>query len=226
MLARFFAFLVWGLLAATLAFWALRLGSRAQTIPTHATPVTAAAKAQGDLTRLFGAAPAASAAGPGAPSVASGNNRFKLLGTFASRAEPERLGWATIAVDGGHPRTYTVGSTLAGTDWVVRSISHRQAVLGPEGGGNGVTLDLPALPAAATGTLPAGALAVGAQPGPLSPAARQTPPMMAPQPVAPMAPPPAAPSVPHTEGEALASPAVPAQPPGVAPAPPASAPVN
>ena len=120
---------------------------------SHATPVTAGTAAQGDLNRLFGT-PAAS--GPAAVAALPTQSRFKLLGTVAAaHASEASSGWATIAVDNGTPRTYSVGTTLAGTDVVLKSVALRKAVLADANGRPSVTLELPALPAPATGKMPA-----------------------------------------------------------------------
>jgi general secretion pathway protein C len=162
MTARIFAFLVWAVLAACVAFWGLRLGSRPAAVPLHATPVTGVGSAQGDLSRLFGAgAPTQEAAAP----AAAANTRFKLLGTFAAKGQESQAGWATVSVDNGPARTYRIGATLAGTELVLQQVSLRGARIGPEGASSTVTLELPALPAPATGKLP-DANGLSGQPGP------------------------------------------------------------
>lgn len=164
MTARIFAFLVWAVLAACVAFWGLRLGSRPAAVPVHATPVTGVGSAQGDLSRLFGAgAPTQEATAP----VAAASARFKLLGTFAAKGQESQAGWATVSVDNGPARTYRIGATLAGTELVLQQVSLRGARIGPEGASSTVTLELPALAAAATGRLPdANSGLSGQPPGP------------------------------------------------------------
>jgi general secretion pathway protein C len=83
-----------------------------------------------------------------------------------------------IAVDGKPPKAFVVGAQLDG-DLVLQSVSLRTASIGPAQGAASVRLELPALPAAATGTLaPLGS----GSPGAGMPA---LPPIAAPQPVPP-----------------------------------------
>lgn len=155
MLARLSAFVVWALVAATAVFWGLRLLARPQSAPSYALTVGEATTMRGDLTRLFGAAPVAAANNqPAAPELAS---RFKLLGIMAPKpaaTEPShRSGYALIAVDGKPARAFAVGSSLdAGL--VLQSVSLRTASIGPAEGAPAVKLEMPGLPAPATGTLP------------------------------------------------------------------------
>ena len=92
-----------------------------------------------------GAAPAA------APELAS---RFKLLGVMASKQGD--AGYALIAVDAKPARAYAVGAPLDG-NLVLQSVSLRKAEIGPAQGSAALTLEVPALPTAATGTLPSAA---------------------------------------------------------------------
>lgn len=165
MLARLCAFVIWALVAASAVFWGLRLLVRAPAAPTNAVAVGDAAAVRVDLTRLLGAAPVA------APlAVAEVSSRFRLIGIMAPKA-PAAAGHgggvALIAVDGKLPRAYAVGSSLDG-DLVLQSVSLRTAAIGPSQGAAIVTLELPPLPVAATGTLPspvAGFAPAGAKPG-------------------------------------------------------------
>jgi general secretion pathway protein C len=105
-------------------------------------------------------------------------------------------GVALIAVDGKLPKAYQVGSALDG-ELVLQSVSLRSAAIGPVRGSPTVTLELPPLPAAATGTLPVPAAAfapAGAAPGvpPRVSAQALSPQIM---PVPPGAAPPASPPV-------------------------------
>ncbi len=148
MLARLTAFLVWALVAASAVFWGLRLLVRPQPAPAYAMAVGDAGALRGDLTRLLGATPTAPSATPAAPELAS---RFKLLGVMASRQGD--AGYALIAVDAKPARAYPVGSPLDG-NLVLQSVSLRSAAIGPAQGGAALTLEVPPLPTAATGTLP------------------------------------------------------------------------
>ncbi len=148
MLARLTAFVVWALVAATVVFWGLRLMVRAPGAPAHAVAVGDAGALRGDLTRLLGATPSTPSATPAAPELAS---RFKLLGVMASRQGES--GYALIAVDAKPARAYAVGAPLDG-NLVLQSVSLRSAAIGPAQGGAALTLEVPPLASAATGTLP------------------------------------------------------------------------
>lgn len=162
MLARLCAFVIWALVAATAVFWGLRLFVAAPSAPPGAVAVGDAAEVRVDLTRLLGAAPVAPAA-----AVAEASARFKLLGimappgsTLGNPSNPSNAaqGVALIAVDGKLARAYRVGAALD-AELVLLSVSLRSAAIGPARGAPTVMLNLPALPAAATGTLPAPGLA-------------------------------------------------------------------
>lgn len=173
MLARLTAFVVWALVAATAVFWGLRLLVRPQPAPTYAVAVGDAGALRGDLTRLLGATPATpSAAAAAAPELAS---RFKLLGVMASKYS-QGDGYALIAVDAKPARAYAVGAPLDG-DLVLQSVSLRSAAIGPAQGSPALTLEVPVLPAAATGTLPppTDGLKFGAAAAPPPPAGGQAP---------------------------------------------------
>ncbi len=149
MLARLTAFVVWSLVAATAVFWGLRLLVRPQPAPAYAVAVGDAGGVRGDLARLLGATPSAPSAGPAAaPELAS---RFKLLGVMASKQGD--AGYALIAVDAKPARAYAVGAPLDG-NLVLQSVSLRSAAIGPAQGSAAVTLEVPPLPTAATGSLP------------------------------------------------------------------------
>ena len=155
MLARFAAFIVWALVAASVVFWALRLFVRAPAAPPHSVAVIGAATAQGDLTRLLGAAPVAPAAAAAlAPELAS---RFRLIGVIAPKGKPNApvtgQGVALISVDGKPARAFGIGTRLD-RDLVLQSVSLRAASIGPAQGEASVKLELPPLPLPATGKLP------------------------------------------------------------------------
>jgi general secretion pathway protein C len=205
MLARLAAFVIWSLVAATAVFWALRFAARSPQAPPYAVAVGKSAPMRGDLTRLFGAPPlvaaTAEAAAPEAPS------RFKLVGVMAPRTNPDReaapYGLALIAVDGKPAKAYSVGSRLD-NDLVLQSVGHRSASIGPAQGERSVLLELPALPAPATGVLPGPGAPVPAAPVPM----RMPPPSAAPVPQGP-APVPVAPA-PVMQAPAMQPQAVPA----------------
>jgi general secretion pathway protein C len=167
MFARLSAFVIWSLVAATAVFWALRFTARPLPAPAYAVAVGKSVPIRGDLTRLFGAAPVVAVAVEAAPEASS---RFKLVGVMAPRAGEARAsagnGLALIAVDGKPARAFAVGSHLD-SDLVLQSVSHRSASLGPARGQRSVLLELPVLPAPATGVLPGpGGPAAMVQPSP------------------------------------------------------------
>jgi general secretion pathway protein C len=190
MQARLLAFLLWAAVAATLVFWALRLGARAPAVPAQAVAVSTAAGARGDLGRLLGQPAAQSEEQPQAPPEAG---RFQLVGVVAPRGDAgTREGLALIAVDGKPARTYRVGAPLD-ERWVLQSVRTRAAVLGPRSGNGHIELELPPPPVASTGVLPAAGSeqplaappAAGRQPQGSVPAPHSLPPGQAPQGQAP-----------------------------------------
>lgn len=155
------------MVAASLAFWGTRLAASSPRVPAHAVPVAMALTAQGDLSRVIGAAPAAMAAAAApAPEIAA---RFKLTGVIAAKP-PATDGFALITVDGKLPRAFAVGAPLD-DQLVLQSVGLRSAVIGPADGPAVATLELPPLPVAATGTLPPPARLGGsrAAPAPIAP---------------------------------------------------------
>jgi general secretion pathway protein C len=171
MFARLSAFVIWSLVAAAVVFWVLRFGVSSPQAPAFAVPIDRAAPPRGDLARLFGAPPVVAVAEEARPEAPS---RFRLVGVMAPRSStPEgtgAYGLALIAVDGKPPRAFAVGSKLD-TDLVLQSVGLRTAALGSAQGPRTVLLELPALPAPATGTLPA-----SGSPAPPPPAVMAPPP--------------------------------------------------
>lgn len=153
MRVRLVAFVIWAAVAASAMFWLLRLGASSPAAPAHTVAVAAATIPRGDLTRLFGAAPAATGEGPAAVVESPLASRFKLLGVAAPRQGGDRHGLALIAVDGKPARSYAVGAAVDG-ELLLQSVHARGARLGMSGAQAQVTLELPALPAPATGSLP------------------------------------------------------------------------
>jgi general secretion pathway protein C len=149
MASRLSVFFVWAALAASALFWGLRLSATSPSAPAYVLPVGGGSVANGDLTRLFGVeAPPPSAAE--APAAAS--SRFQLSGVVAPRNGTAE-GIALIAVDGKPPRPFRVGASVDG-NLVVWAVDARRVRLGLPAGGGDVELAVPALPTAATGTLP------------------------------------------------------------------------
>jgi len=207
MFARLSAFVIWSLVAAVAVFWALRFGVSAPPAPAYAVPIDRAAPPRGDLARLFGAPPVVAVAEESRPEAPS---RFRLVGVMAPRSStPEgtgAYGLALIAVDGKPPRAFAVGAKLD-TDLVLQSVGLRTASLGSAQGARSVLLELPALPAPATGVLPA----PGA-PATMSPVMRPTA-----APLSSISAPPAITPVPAPVPSAMQAPAM--QPQAVPPVP-------
>lgn len=159
------AFGVWAAVAAVAAYWGLKLGARPLAVPTQAAVAGPSRAADADLTRLFGAAPAAAVAEAAPPPPESA--RFQLLGVAAPRdprpgagpdAAPAAGGVALIALDGKPPRAYRTGAVIDG-DLVLQAVVARGVSIGPRGGAALVSLELPPLPPPATG-VPAAATGV------------------------------------------------------------------
>ena len=209
--ARLSAFVIWALVAATAVFWGLRLWTRSAEAPQYTVPVGDVAVARGDLSRLLGATPAAAAAVVATPEAAS---RFRLIGIMAPKAAAASAqpgqGVALIAVDGKPPKAFVVGSALD-ANLVLQSVSLRTAAIGPAQGAAAVTLELPPLAAAATGTLPA--FGAGAPRNPAVGAA--TPPQPVP-PLAPVSVRPVPPPIPPQGSGAAAPSGMPVPPAGAA----------
>ncbi|HEV7915480.1 MAG TPA: type II secretion system protein N [Albitalea sp.] len=175
--ARLSAFVIWALVAASAAFWGLRLVVSAPSAPAHTVAAADTAPARVDLTRLLGAPPSTEVAAAAMPAISS---RFQLTGVMAPRV-PGAQGIALIAVDGKMPRAYRVGSMIDG-ELVLQSVSLRSASIGPARGAPAVVLEVPPLPVAATGTLSAVAPMAPGGAAPMPPVA------VPPTPVAPVSP--------------------------------------
>lgn len=161
MAARWLAFVIWAAVAAMAAAWGLRLFVPARPAPLHTVTADTAVSPRGDLTRLFGVeAPPPPADAPPPPDA-----RFKLVGVAAPRSGAGE-GYALIAVDGKPARAFRLGAVVDGMT-VLQEVRARGATLGPRNGPATVTLEIPPLPQAATGTMPmAGAAPGGAMPMP------------------------------------------------------------
>jgi len=175
--ARLSAFVIWALVAASIAFWGLRLFVKPPAAPLHTQLASDTGPARVDLTRLLGAAPVAVATSVQAPAISS---RFQLTGVMAPKV-PGQQGIALIAVDGKMPRAYRVGAPIDG-ELVLQSVSLRTASIGATSGAPAVVLELPVLPPPATGALPPAISLMPPTAGPVPPVA------VAPMPVAPVAP--------------------------------------
>ncbi|MCE2917754.1 MAG: hypothetical protein ACOVOT_04320 [Rubrivivax sp.] len=162
MVARLLIALVWLALGASVVAWGLRLFAPVTAVPAQAgagigTGLTAAAAAGSDWQRVLGVDAVAPAAEPEAAAIEPGlEQRLRLIGV-ASPREPRaqgRDGVALIAIDGQAPRAYRVGQTIEGRI-VLQRVSARGAELGPPGLPAAARLEVPGLPPAATGVLPA-----------------------------------------------------------------------
>ncbi|MGJ7544310.1 type II secretion system protein N [Variovorax sp. LT1R16] len=134
---------VWGLAAASVVFWGLRLAAPADGLappPVSGVPVATIDTAA--VAQLFGAPSDKTAVVAATPQAAS---RFALLGVVADSA---RQGAALIAVDGKPARPYRVGSQLV-DGYVLQSVGVRSAALGGSvGSATAITLQLPVRPLA------------------------------------------------------------------------------
>lgn len=151
MFARWSAFLVWALVAASAVGWGLKLFTRPLSAPPQTVVAAPAAAAGGDWTRLFGAAPAPVEVAQAAPPPDEERARFQLIGVVAPRPAAARSqGVALIAIDGKTPRAYRVGAVVDG-DNVLQSVQPRGVSIGPRRGETKVVLELPPMPPPATG---------------------------------------------------------------------------
>ncbi|MES2089752.1 MAG: hypothetical protein V4532_07225 [Pseudomonadota bacterium] len=151
MASRILALLIWAAVAASLAFWGLRLTNKSTAIPANTMAVSLDNAVRGDLRKLLVAPETAEVVEqPSSNSVLAG--RLKLLGVVAPRQADEHSGVALLSVDGKPPRAVRVGTAVDG-DMILLAVTQRGADIGPAAGPATVKLDLPALPAAATGVL-------------------------------------------------------------------------
>jgi general secretion pathway protein C len=150
MIARLSALVIWALVAAATVFWGMRLLVRADPVPANAVVVSEAPQVRGDLSRLLGAEPVTAVAA--APQMSS---RFRLLGVMAAKPSLQGMtpGVALISIDGKPARAFTSGARVE-DQLVLQNVSLRSASIGSAQGGGTFVLEIPALPAPATGALP------------------------------------------------------------------------
>ncbi|AMO23442.1 hypothetical protein GCM10027034_40620 [Ramlibacter solisilvae] len=130
-------FMLWGLVAASAVYWAMKLIDGGPVVPPATAARTSAPVDPAAVARLLGSSPEAPAAAA-APSLAS---RFSLLGVVAGRAQQGTA--ALIAVDGRPPRPYRVGAQVD-EGLVLQSVEPRRVALGATPGGPpALTLELP-----------------------------------------------------------------------------------
>lgn len=155
MASRILALIIWAAVAASLAFWGLRWLAQPAVLPPNASAVSLDNAGKGDPHKLL--AGPAKASGPAAPD--NGQNamlagRIKLMGVVAPKNPEDKGGVALISVDGNPPRAIRLGGIVDGNQ-VLKALTQRGAEIGPADGPTAVTLDLPLLPAPATGVIPA-----------------------------------------------------------------------
>jgi general secretion pathway protein C len=148
MSSRWTGFFVWALVAASTAFWGIKIFAATRPVPPGAQAPQVVA-ANGPMERLFGAVVVPTIAPP--PQHPE-SERFQLVGVIAPPGATQG-GFAVIALDGQPARTWRVGSVVDGNTALL-SVSKRGAEFGPPGGPTAFTLQLPEPAAAETGTLP------------------------------------------------------------------------
>ena len=148
MSSRWTGFFVWALVAASTAFWGIKIFAAARPVPPGAQAPQVVA-ANGPMERLFGAVVVPAVAPP--PQHPE-SERFQLVGVIAPPGATQG-GFAIIVLDGQPARTWRVG-TLVDGNTALLSVSKRGAEFGPPGGPTAFTLQLPEPAAAETGTLP------------------------------------------------------------------------
>lgn len=153
MASRIAALLIWAAVAASLAHWGLRWLAPPVGVPHNAAAVTLETGVRGDIQRLL-TGPVRTEGPQANPSAASAlASRIKVIGVMAP-APGQSAGVALLSIDGKPPKAIRVGGQVDG-EMVLQDLSQRSARIGPQDGANFLTIDLPGLPPAATGTLPA-----------------------------------------------------------------------
>ena len=148
MSSRWTGFFVWALVAASAAFWGLKIFAATRPVPPGAQAPQAVA-ANGPMERLFGAVIVPTAV---AAPVHPESERFQLVGVIAPPNGSSGSGFAVVTIDGQPARTWHVGSVLDGNTALL-AVSKRGAEFGPSGGPAAFSLQLPEPAAAETGTL-------------------------------------------------------------------------
>ena len=135
--SRLVTFAIGAVAAGSGAFWALKFTGVANTKPS--VSVDAQQPSIADVVAVARALGAVDPTAASSQSSAMASSRFVLAGVLAN---PSRVGAALISVDGKPAKPFTVGTTV-GSDWVLRSVQPRRAVL--TAGQTDMVLDLPAL---------------------------------------------------------------------------------
>ena len=148
MSSRWTGFFIWALVAASTAFWGIKIFAATRPVPPGAQ-APQAVSANGPMERLFGAVAVQTAA---APAAHPESERFQLVGVIAPPGGTAQGGFAIVTLDGQPARTWRVGATVDGNTSLL-AVSKRGAEFGPQGGPMAFTLQLPEPAAAETGTL-------------------------------------------------------------------------
>jgi general secretion pathway protein C len=148
MSSRWTGFFIWALVAASTAFWAIKIFAATRPVPAGAQAPQVVA-ANGPMERLFGAVAVQTVA---APATHPESERFQLVGVIAPPGGAAQGGFAILTLDGQPARTWRVGATVDGNTSLL-GVSKRGAEFGPPGGPAAFTLQLPQPAAAETGTL-------------------------------------------------------------------------
>jgi general secretion pathway protein C len=173
MSSRWTGFFIWALVAASTAFWGIKIFAATRPVPAGAQAPQAVA-ANGPMERLFGAVVVTAAA---TPAQHPESERFQLVGVIAQPNGSESAGGvAIVSIDGQPARPWRIGATLDGNTTLL-AVAKRTADFGPAGGPSAFSLQLPEPAAAETGTLAPAVSQSGGQPA-LAPAIQA---QMAPQ---------------------------------------------
>jgi general secretion pathway protein C len=149
MSSRWTGFFIWALVAASTAFWGIKIFAAKLPVPSGAQAPQAIAT-NGPMERLFGAIVVASVA---APVQHPESERFQLVGVIAPpQGSSSQGGVAIVSIDGQPARAWHVGATLDGNVTLV-AVARRTADFGPPGGPTAFSLQLPEPAAPETGTL-------------------------------------------------------------------------
>jgi general secretion pathway protein C len=128
--------MLWGLVAASAVFWAMKFIYRGPIIPAVPAVRTSVPQDPAAVARVLGFNPTA----PAAAAATSLASRFSLMGVVAGRSQQ---GAALIAVDGRPPKPYRVG-TQVDEALILQSVEPRRAALGASlQGPPALTLELP-----------------------------------------------------------------------------------
>lgn len=151
MSSRWTGFFIWALVAASTAFWGIKIFAATRPVPAGAVAPQVAFASDGPMDRLFGAVVVPTTAVDAPPPESS---RYQLVGVIAAPGGGAAGGsLAIVAIDGQPARSWHVGATLDGNTTLL-AVARRTADFGPAGGPSAFTLQLPEPTAAATGTLP------------------------------------------------------------------------